>query len=485
MTVRRRGQTRRTFLAGAAMSSLAGSARSQGEIILDDASRMNPTPVRKHLIMASDRSEAMIAALRRELEEARTSGRAVCASSARHSMGGQSLPRDGVAITLAGEALETDVARRTYKVDAGMRWIEVVRRLDERGFVPAVMQSNSDFGVGATFSVNAHGWSVPKGPFGTTVRSMRILLADGSLVECSPTKESELFNLAMGGYGLVGIVVDLEVEMLPNELLAATFVTMPTADFGKAFVRAVRQPDVRMAYGRLSVTETGFLALATMAVLKPVVPQPSPLPRMERPWMAQALARRVYRSQEGGEAFKLLRWGAEALVVPAVGMPPRTRSSILGEPVAALAGFDGSRTDILHEYFLPPDRLAEFMAFCAREIPKAEANFMNVTLRYVAEGDASVLSYAPGERIAAVMSFSQDRTPSGEADMMRLTRRLIDGALAVGGSFYLPYRLHARDEQIAQAYPRIGKFLEGKRRYDPQTAFRNAMWDRYFLRQGG
>lgn len=479
MTFRKGGETRRTFLAGVAASPLAGRALANGEAILDDASRLNPTPVRKHLTMVPDRTEAMIAALRRELDDARASGRAVCVSSARHSMGGQSLPRDGVAVTLAGEALEIDAARRTYRVDAGMRWIEVVRRLDAHGFVPAVMQSNSDFGVGATFSVNAHGWSVPRGPFGTTVRSMRILLADGSLVECSPTREPDLFHLAMGGYGLVGIVVDLEVEMLPNELLAATFATMPTTDFAKAFVRAVRQPDVRMAYGRLSVADTGFLSMATMATLRPVVPQPSPLPRMERPWVAQALARRVYRAQESGEAFKLLRWGAEAFVVPSIEMPPRTRSSILGEPVAALAGFDASRTDILHEYFVPPDRLADFMAFCAKEIPKADANFMNVTLRYLAEGDRSVLSYAPSERIAAVMSFSQDRTPSGEADMVRLTRRLIDGALAVGGSFYLPYRLHARDEQIAQAYPKIATFITGKRRYDPKLAFRNAMWDRY------
>ena len=35
-----------------------------------------------------------------------------------------------------------------------------------------------------------------------------------------------------------------------------------------------------------------------------------------------------------------------------------------------------------------------------------------------------------------------------------MTERLIDAVLALGGSFYLPYRLHARPEQFGAAYPR-------------------------------
>ena len=81
------------------------------------------------------------------------------------------------------------------------------------------MQSNHDFGVAATFSVNAHGWPVPYGPFGSTVRSLRLMLADGTVVTCSRTENQELFQLAMGGYGLFGIILELEVDMVENLLL--------------------------------------------------------------------------------------------------------------------------------------------------------------------------------------------------------------------------------------------------------------------------
>jgi hypothetical protein len=60
------------------------------------------------------------------------------------------------------------------------------------------------------------------------------------------------------------------------------------------------------------------------------------------------------------------------------------------------------------------------------------------------------------------MSLSQEISPEGEVDMMETTERLIDAALAVGGSFYLPYRLHARRDQVAAAYPNAAHFASRK-----------------------
>ena len=63
--------------------------------------------------------------------------------------------------------LEADTARKVYRVAAGTRWSTVIAKLDAIGFSPAVMQSNNDFGVASTFSVNAHGWPVPFSGGGT------------------------------------------------------------------------------------------------------------------------------------------------------------------------------------------------------------------------------------------------------------------------------------------------------------------------------
>jgi hypothetical protein len=66
--------------------------------------------------------------------------------------------------------------------------------------------------------------------------------------------------------------------------------------------------------------------------------------------------------------------------------------------------------------------------------------------------------------------------------MMRLTEDLIDAVLALGGTFYLPYRLHARQDQLERGYPNLGRALASKRHYDPGLLFRNRMWATYFAR---
>ena len=95
----------------------------------------------------------------------------------------------------------------------------------------------------------------------------------------------------------------------------------------------------------------------------------------------------------------------------------------------------------------------------------------------------STLAYAPvpAARIAAVMSFTQEVTPEADRAMAAMTERLIEAVLALGGSFYLPYRLHARPEQVRAAYPELEVFIAKKYYYDPQLRFRNLMWDKYFV----
>jgi hypothetical protein len=60
-----------------------------------------------------------------------------------------------------------------------------------------------------------------------------------------------------------------------------------------------------------------------------------------------------------------------------------------------------------------------------------------------------------------------------------MTRELIDAVLAIGGSYYLPYRPHASVEQFLRCYPRNPEFLKVKLAADPRLRLRNALWDNY------
>ena len=60
-----------------------------------------------------------------------------------------------------------------------------------------------------------------------------------------------------------------------------------------------------------------------------------------------------------------------------------------------------------------------------------------------------------------------------------MTRELIDAALAHGGRYYLPYRLHATEQQFYEAYPQAVRFFELKRQHDSDELFQNQFSLRY------
>ncbi|MCU0828479.1 MAG: FAD-binding oxidoreductase [Tabrizicola sp.] len=461
---------------GAANPSLDGVAVIApvgGETTLNDASLLSETPIFKHIVVNEPPGDALVAALRAELREADAAGRPVNLAAARHTMGGQAIPRDGHAITLDAPFVEAE--GEVYRVQAGTRWHQVITALDPLGLSPKVMQSNSDFGVASTFSVGAHGWPMPYGPMGSTVRSVQMLLADGSLVTASRTENADLFRAAMGGYGLIGLILDLEVEAVPNQLLEPTFQTMPATDFAAAF-QAIADGSVPMAYGRLNIDREGFFDDAMLVTYRPIE---GDIPPATGSGFLSKASRAIFRAQPGNEWVKRRRWGIETGIGAALA-GATSRSSLMNEPVITLDDRDPTRTDILHEYFVSPDRFNDFLTAAREIIPGSYQELLNITLRWVERDPDAILSYAPdGPRIASVLLFSQEMTARAEADMARMTAEMIEAVLAIGGSYYLPYRPHATVDQFRSCYARSAEFVALKRQVDPGLRFRNALWDKY------
>jgi FAD/FMN-containing dehydrogenase len=490
--------TRRAFLlgTGAVLGAWGSRAFGPGEspvgetlmapandpLILNDASELSPTRIAKHLVIKEKISETQITALREELNEAKAANRPAIASAARHSMGGQSMARTGTTITLDQNWVEMDTDAQTYRCGAGTRWSSVIKALDVNGFSPAVMQSNNDFGVASTYSVNAHGWPVPFSGCGLTVNSLQMMLATGEVIACSRNENADLFTAAMGGYGLFGIITELELKMVPNTRLKPTFTEVDPMEFGPRFVQTIKDNSgVQMAYGRMDVSRDRFFERAMMITYRPTTDQ-SDLPPAAGPGIFSNQIRKVFRAQVNNDRAKHRRWWVETGIGPWVTGGDTTRNSLINEPVIALDDKDPTRTDILHEYFIAPDKFAAFINACREVIPSSYQDLLNITLRYVMPDRESWLTYAPADRIAAVMLFSQEKSLRAEQDMARMTEALIDKTLALGGSYYLPYRLHARQDQFEKAYPGIRPFVAKKRAMDPGNLFRHAMWDKYMAK---
>ena len=472
-------------IAGAKLSakkpSLSGTRSLQpagAPNTLNDASQLSETPIFRHTVAVENPGDVLVDAIRREITEASENKRAFNIGAARHSMGGHAIPSNGHAMTFENGFTQYRSHSNTYRAHAGARWSDVIATLDPLGFGPKVMQSNNDFGVAATFCVNAHGWPAPHGPMGSTVRSLFIVRPDGELVRCSRTENAPLFFATMGGYGLTGAIIELELDVEPNVNLEPTFLKIPAQEFAQFFVGAIDSGDVNMAYGRLNVDRDSFFEDAMLVTYRPAADQSVIVPAQGSGTLSQ-LSRHVFRAQVNNEIAKDARWWFETGLGPMISDGVVTRNSLLNEPVVTLDDNDPMRTDILHEYFVPPGRFNDFITACQEVIPSSYQELLNITLRYVAADSESILSYAPAPRIACVMLFSQELTQRAEADHERMTRDLIDRVLDLGGTYYLPYRPHATLDQFRRAYPNAEKFVEEKKFYDPDLVFRNGFWDRY------
>jgi SAM-dependent methyltransferase len=135
---------------------------------------------------------------------------------------------------------------------------------------------------------------------------------------------------------------------------------------------------------------------------------------------------------------------------------------------------------VLQEYFVPVGRLDEFVPKMAEVLRRHGVNMVNVSIRHARADPGSLLAWAREEVFAFVLYYKQRVRPNARDRVAVWTRELVEAALSVGGTYYLPYQPHATPAQFLRAYPRAGEMFALKRRLDPDFRFRNALWDTYY-----
>ena len=443
----------------------------------DDASRLNQTRIAE-IYAPSNHEEAFEDLLRTFLQRVRSRKTPLSIAGTRHTMGGQTFTPGGIVLNMLGwRQMHLDEQKNILHVQAGACWSDVLRYLHERQRSIKVMQSNNSFSVGGSLGANCHGWQPASPPIASTVVAFRLFLADGTIVRCSREEHSELFALVLGGYGLFGIVIDVELSVIANECYRATGRIMSSTEYPSFYEEHVKlEQQIGLAYGRFNVEPGHFLQEIFLTTYR-TTPDNSPQP-LKKPGMPE-IRRRVFRSSVGNSSGKALRWKLETLLGTLAPGQQVARNSLLNEGVEVFQNRSATSTDILHEYFVPVKQLEALLERFRVIIPAYGVDLLNVTIRFVAPDEESFLRYADQEMFALVMLFHQARTRQAEREMSAMTQALIEASLEVGGRYYLPYRLHATIEQFQRAYPQGKAFFELKRKYDPEALFQNEMYRKY------
>lgn len=423
--------------------------------------------------------------------------RKISIAGSQHSMGGHTLVDAGWLIEMRSNAfrridpVQVQEGRATVRVGSGATWHELLLALDREGWSVDVMQSNDDFTVGGSISVNCHGWNANSESIASTVEGFTLIRADGTIAEYRRDRpeDQELFGAVCGGYGLLGVITAVELRVVPNALYRAEEFSASASNYSERFRSVVVDAEQRIgfAYGRISVAP-GPWFLHDARIIRFVrssdsatAPANTIADNGGAFGITEAeirLARAVFRASVGNRLGKLGRWTIERVH----GQTHRTvsRNSILRTPSAWFANRDPAAVEVLHEYFVAPDRLAEFLDR-ARPILRHRdgTDLLNVTIRKVKQDSLTTLAYARADVFGLVMLFHYPATSAADTVMAAKTRQLIEAALACDGSYYLPYRRHATIEQFRRAYPDWSKFMRVKQEQDPTGVFRNAFYSTY------
>jgi FAD/FMN-containing dehydrogenase len=401
------------------------------------------------------------------------------------SMGGQTASPGSLHLDMRrmNRVLEFRPHERTIRVEAGIRWCDIQKFVDPHGLAVKTMQTYANFTVGGSLSVNVHGRYVGLGPVVLSVRAIRLVLPNGSLADASPTQNAELFYAAVGGYGAIGIIVEVTLDLVENCRLERISKTMPLSQYGAYFRETIRNAR-GVIFHNADIYPPAFGRVRAVSWAETDRPATTLLSLQ---WQRRRHVVHKYAYWAITET-PFGKWRREHLIEPLLyaTRPVHWRNYEAGYDVAELEPYSRKHsTYVLQEYFVPVARLDEATRAIGEVLKRHRVNVINVSIRHAVSDPGTLLAWARGETFALVLYYKQRTRPNALDRVGVWTRELMEAVLACGGTYYLPYQLHATSEQFHRAYPRARELFALKRRLDPEYRLRNALWDKYYAPEIG
>lgn len=144
---------------------------------------------------------------------------------------------DAVAIILDRMPADVviDAAKKTVTVGAGMKYGEVASFLHEQGWALHNLASLPHISIAGAIATGTHGSGVNSGGLQSAVRSLEIVMADGSLRTINQS-HGDLLNAVVVGLGLFGIVSRIELAIEPTFNIGQTiYQSLPRATYAQNF----------------------------------------------------------------------------------------------------------------------------------------------------------------------------------------------------------------------------------------------------------
>ena len=481
--------TRREFLSGSAALFIDSRYPLHADdplVVNDIHSQLNETRVDRIFTPQS------VTEVQAAVRQAKAAHKSLSIAGGRHAMGEQQFGAGTVLLDMRqmSHVLDLNLERGTIEVQAGAFWPELISeylhrqqgRAHQWGL--AQKQTGADkLSIGGTLAANAHGRGLTMMPFVSNVESFTLVNADGDLVPCSRRQNPELFRLAIGGYGLFGVVCSVTLRLVPRQKIERIVEVRGADGLITAFDDRIRNGflygDFQFAIDRSS---DDFLHKGVFSCYRPVDPA-TPMPENAKELSDESWRMLLYLAHaDKSEAFRRyadyylstngqLYWSD----THQLSFYPENYHSAIDQKVHA----QHAATEMITEINVPRENLNSFLEEVRDDFRKNDVELIYGTIRLIEKDQESFLPWARQSYACTIFNLHTEHTPEGMAHSADAFRRLIDMAARRNGTYYLTYHRYARREQVLACYPHFPQFLQLKRKYDPAERFQSD-WYRHY-----
>jgi len=122
--------------------------------------------------------------------------------------------------------LKTDAVKGQVTVQAGIKLHRLNEELDRRGLAMPNLGDIDRQSISGAISTATHGTARDLGGIARDVVGLRIIAGDGSIIDCSPEENADVFHAARVGLGALGVISTVTLKAVPAFNLHAREVPM-------------------------------------------------------------------------------------------------------------------------------------------------------------------------------------------------------------------------------------------------------------------
>ncbi|MBC7852657.1 MAG: FAD-binding oxidoreductase [Pirellulaceae bacterium] len=493
-------KTRRQFLrstvgAAAALAVTArlhGADEQPGMELNDVQSQLNATRV--HQVVRPTTMDQVAEVLAAAAKD----NRAVSVAGGRHAMGGQQFGSDTLHLDLTGmsRVLKLDREKGRIEVEAGIQWPELLTYLhkEQAGQASAWSIRQKQTGVdrvtmAGTLSANAHARGLKFKPIIDDVESFVLVDAAGKTQACSRTSNPELFRLAIGGYGLFGVITQVRLRLVKRQKMERVVKVIPLRDLIDNVQQRIADGFV---YGDCQYS-TDIDAESpehpgVFSCYRPVandVPIPENRKLSEEDWTKlYVLARTDKKKAFAAYAGHYLKTNGQIYWSDLHQVAGLLDVRNLQEALVRYAGQTEKGSEMITEVYVRRDNLAPFLRAARKDILDHQIDLTYGTIRFIEKDEESFLAWAKEQSVCVLCNLHVVHTAAGKEKAAADLRRLIGRAIEFGGRYFLTYHRWATHDQVQAANPQFVEFLKLKKKYDPSERFQSE-WYRHYRKLFG